>query len=84
MDGEYSTVSADGGATVVSDVARVVGPLVVSTGDWGEVGGWNRLRGCSAGSSRVFRCSWVVVCVPERCGAGDTAVVDDAAGLVDA
>jgi hypothetical protein len=36
-DGGYSTIFADGGATIVSDVARVVGPLVGSEGVSGAV-----------------------------------------------
>ena len=31
-DGGYSTISGDNGATVVSDVARIVGPLADSGG----------------------------------------------------
>ena len=38
-DGGYSTISMDDGATVVSDVARVVGPLVGSEGVSGAADG---------------------------------------------
>ena len=38
VDGGFSSDCADGGATVVSDIARVVGLLGVSTGDWGVAG----------------------------------------------
>ena len=34
-------------------------------GVWGELGGWDTFRGCSAGSSRVFCCSGAVVQGPE-------------------
>jgi hypothetical protein len=39
-------------------------------GVWGELGGWDMFRGCSAGSSRVFRCSGAVVRGPEWGRAG--------------
>ena len=38
VDGGFSSDRADSGATVVSDVARVVGLLGFSTGDWGVAG----------------------------------------------
>jgi hypothetical protein len=64
---------------VVSDVVgvsdRVGGGTARFGGIWGELGGWNRLWGCSDGSGSEFCRSRAAARGPEWGRAGDLAVV---------
>jgi hypothetical protein len=60
VDSRFSTVCTDGGATVDSDVARVVAPLGCSSGGWDSSRGVvDELRG-ETRSGGAVRCSGVV------------------------
>jgi hypothetical protein len=77
VDGGYSTISADDGATVVSDVARVVGPLTGSEGVSGAAGG----RGVA--SEGVCSFVWAVDGgFSTDCADGAATVVSDVARVV--
>ena len=66
---------------IVSDTAGVYdtgsGETARLWGFWGKLGGWNRLWGCSAGSSSVLCCFTAVARGPECGRAGERALVDD-------
>jgi hypothetical protein len=79
-DGETARLRPKGADIDVGDTGGVyhtdVGETARFGGFWGKLGGWDRARGCSEGSSSLFRCFRAVVRGPEWARAEDWANVD--------